>query len=95
MVMADGMASMNAARSVWGLDIAYNVGSGWLAGYNAMVSGDISITVGWVGGRESCVGPSSMSVSLEGAGGSRGVDLVLATIIIHSSQYGKSKKTRK
>ena len=55
-----------------------------------MVCAGISNTVGWVGGRESWDGPSSMSVSLDGAGGSCGVDLVLATIIIHKDQYGKN-----
>ena len=90
MVTAAGMASMNAARSVFGCDMAYTVGSGWLVACRALVSEVISTTVGCVGGRDSCEGPSVISVSLEGAGGSRCVYLVFGAIILRKS--GSTKK---
>jgi hypothetical protein len=62
-----------------------------VVGCIASVSAGISTTVGWVGGRDSWVGPSSISVSLLGAGGSRGVDLVFATIIIQQASTEKNE----
>jgi hypothetical protein len=47
----------------------------------ALISGVISTTVGWVGGRHSWEGLASISVSLDGAGGSLGVFLVLGAIV--------------
>jgi hypothetical protein len=47
MLMADGMASMNAVKSErGGFEIAYKVGSGWCAGFMATVFVVISTTVG-------------------------------------------------
>jgi hypothetical protein len=92
-VTAAGMASMKAARSVFGWDMAYIVGSGWFVGCRALVSVVISTTVGCVGGRDSCGGPSVISVSLEGAGGSRWVNLVFGAIILR--KCGSTKKRRK
>jgi hypothetical protein len=90
MWMADGMASMNAARSVWGLGMASRVGSWWVAGCTALVFAVISITMGWVGGRDSWDGISSISVSLGIAGGSLGVFLVLGAIV-HSNARVRKK----
>jgi hypothetical protein len=49
----------------------------------ALISGVISTTVGWVGGRHSWEGIVSISVSLDGAGGSLGVFLVLGFLDIY------------
>jgi hypothetical protein len=92
MVTAAGMASMKAARSVLGWEMAYNVGSGWLVGCSALVVGDISTTVGCVGGRDSCGGFSVISVSLDGAGGSRWVNLVFGAIILRKCSSTQKRK---
>ena len=89
-VTAAGMASMKAARSVFGWDIAYNVGSGWFVGCRALVSKVISTIIGCVGGRDSCDGPSVICVSLEGAGESHWVNLVFGAILLH--KCGSTKK---
>jgi hypothetical protein len=95
MVTVGGMASMKAARSVFGWEIAYNVGSGWLVCCSALVVEVISTTVGGVSGGGSCGGFSVISVSLDGAGGSRWVYLVFGAIILRKcSSTKKGKQTK-
>jgi hypothetical protein len=55
----------------------------------------ISTTVGWVGGSDSWDGFPSISVSLDGAGGSRRVLLVVGAILLCSCvSTQKQGKTR-
>jgi hypothetical protein len=50
---AVGIASIKAARSVFGSVRAYLVGSECVVGCRAMLAAVISTTVGWVAGRDS------------------------------------------
>jgi hypothetical protein len=83
---------MYAVRSLCGSDSAYKVGSGWFAGCTAKVSAVISTTVGWVGGRQSWEGPSSISVSLDGVWGSCWVLLVLGAIVQRKCESTKKQE---
>jgi len=58
------------------------VGSWCVVGCRAMFMAVISLSVGWVGGSDSCDGLPSISVSLWGAGSSRVVFLVFGAILV-------------
>ena len=82
MVMAAGIALINAARSVSGWEMAWWVGPMCVVCCIASASTGISTTVGWVGGRDSWDGFPSISVSLGGPSGSHRVFLVLGAILL-------------